>query len=70
MIIIIMGMIITVSSVATIFGYQKGWIEILATLTFPISLLKNIISVVQMVDAARNIAAVDVIQRGRSKDSG
>lgn len=53
--------------VVNVFGYQKGWFEILAILMFPISLGKNIISVVQMFYAARNIGAFDIVQRERAR---
>lgn len=55
--------IICCTHVVTIFGYEKGWFEILAVLTFPISLGKNFISVVQMIYAAKNIAANDAAQK-------
>ena len=51
-----------------VFGYQVGLCVVLAVLTFPISFLKNVVSVIQLVVAVKNIVALDVIERARRRE--
>lgn len=53
-----------------LFGSSIGLWTLLAFVTFPVSLTKNLISVLQMVLAARNVGALDVAQRVRDGLSG
>ncbi len=46
-----------------LFGYQVGFWVLLAILTAPISVIKNLISVLQLVVAARNIVGLDLVER-------
>lgn len=47
------------------FGYEVGCWVLLAIICFPISFLKQVVSVVQMVVAFKNIAALDVVERAK-----
>ena len=48
-----------------VFGYEIGVWTIVAVLSFPISFLKQCVSVVQLVVACQNIGGLDVIKRAR-----
>ena len=50
-----------------IFGHVIGFWYVLAIVTFPISFMKQVVSVVQLVAASQNIGALDVISRERKK---
>ena len=39
--------------------------QILAVVTFPISMLKQVVSVIQLIVACKNIGALDVVARSR-----
>lgn len=54
---------LSLSLVVLIYGYNRGLFEILAFITFPISLMKNLINILQMFYAAKNIASHDVARR-------
>ena len=38
----------------------------LAVVTFPISMLKQVVSVIQLIAACRNLGALDVVARART----
>ena len=50
-----------------IFGHVIGFWHALAIVTFPISFMKQVVSVIQLVEASQNIGALDVISRERKK---
>ena len=47
------------------FGLTIGLWQVLAVVTFPISMLKQAISVIQMIEACKHISALDVVSRSR-----
>ena len=49
----------------TVFGSEVGVWTVVAVVSFPISFLKQCVSVVQLVVACQNIGALDSIQRAR-----
>ena len=56
------------SVVVEIFGFQVGSWHIIAALSFPISAMKQIVSVVQMVTAMSELASADVVTRAHQRD--
>ena len=53
------------SSLVTFFNYQRGMWEMVSIACFPIFFLKQVVSVVQLVVAARKIASRDIERRER-----
>ena len=51
----------------SVFGSKIGLWKLLAWICCPISVLKNIISIVQMIGAFATIAAVDIEERSKQK---
>ena len=49
----------------TILGYEKGLFELMAIMSFPIFLLKQIVSVIQLFTAAQKIAQYDTEKRSQ-----
>ena len=52
----------------SVFGLMVGMWQVLAVVTFPISMLKQVISVIQLVIACKNIGALDAVARARSSN--
>ncbi len=50
-------------SAVTLLGYEVGAWHVVAVVTFPISFLKQVVSVVQLIVASRNIGVLDVNKR-------
>lgn len=50
-----------------LFGYQIGVWYVLAGVTLPISFLKQIVSVVQLVVACKNLGALDAVARAKQR---
>lgn len=53
----------------SLFGYDTGVWPIMAVVTFPISFLKQMVSVLQLVVASQNIGALDAAARSRQQHS-
>ena len=53
-------------SVVNAFGRMVGVWQVLAVVTFPISMLKQVVSVIQLIVACKNIGALDVVARSRA----
>lgn len=51
----------------SVFGYEVGLWYFLAVVTFPVSLLKQAVSLIQLVVACQNIGALDVATRRKQK---
>lgn len=51
--------------VVSVFGLTIGLWQMLAVVTFPISMLKQVVSVIQLIDACKDIGALDVVSRSR-----
>lgn len=49
-----------------VFGLMFGVWQVLAVVTFPISILKQLVSVIQLIVACKNIGALDVVARART----
>ena len=49
----------------SLFGAEVGVWTLLAWLCFPISFLKQCVSVIQLIVACQNIGGLDIVQRGR-----
>lgn len=58
----------TAGYTVTLFGHSIGIWYILAGVSLPISFLKQVVSVVQLVAACRNLGALDVVARARQRD--
>ena len=56
---------VSVLCAVTVFGSEVGVWAVMAVVSFPISFLKQCVSVVQLVVACQNIGALDSIQRAR-----
>ena len=52
----------------TLFGFDFGIWLILAVLCAPISFLKQMVSVIQLVVACQNLGTLDVIARSKQRD--
>ena len=63
------GLFSPLLSPVSLLGYEVGVWGLLAILTFPISFLKQCVSVLQLVVACKNIAALDEVQRSRRPDT-
>ena len=48
-----------------VFGREVGVWQVLAVVTFPISMLKQVVSVIQLIVACKNLGALDVVARSR-----
>ena len=59
--------LLTIKSLSpvSIVGYKVAVWTLVAITTFPLSFLKQCVSVLQLVVACQNIAALDVMQRAR-----
>jgi len=53
----------------SLFGYDAGVWPIMAVVTFPISFLKQMVSVLQLVVASQNIGGLDAAARSRQQHS-
>ena len=51
----------------TILGYEVGAWHIIATVTFPVSFLKQVVSVIQLVVASGNIGVLDTNKRAKNQ---
>ena len=58
-------MVLCLHYAVSLFGYEVGLWAVLAVVSFPISFLKQCVSVLQLIVACQNIAALDVVQRAR-----
>lgn len=56
------------SLLVTLFGHSIGMWYILAGVSLPISFLKQVVSLIQLVVACRNLGALDVVARARQRD--
>ena len=54
-------------SAVHILGHVIGFWYVLAIVTFPISFMKQVVHIILLVAASRNIGALDVISRERKK---
>ena len=55
--------------VVNFFGYHVGLWYLLAFITLPISFLKQMVSVVQLVVACKNLGGLDAVARVRQKEA-
>ena len=52
--------------IVNMFGREVGMWQVLAVVTFPISMLKQVVSVIQLIVACKNLGALDVVARSRA----
>lgn len=52
----------------TVLGYEVGVWYIIAGVSLPISFLKQVVSVVQLVVACKNLGSLDAVARARQKE--
>ncbi len=58
---------VCVCVVVSFFGYQVGIWIVISILTGPICVLKQLVSVMQLIAACRNLGGLDSVQRARAK---
>ncbi len=54
-------------STVTVFGYEVGAWHLVAIVTFPVSFLKQVVSVVQLIVASQNIGVLDANSRANKE---
>ena len=54
-------------STVSVFGYEIGLWHVVAVMTFPVSFLKQVVSLVQLVVASQNIGVFDANERKKNR---
>ena len=58
---------IVLHSAGSVFGYEIGLWHVVAVVTFPVSFLKQVVSLVQLVVASQNIGVLDSSRREKNR---